>query len=198
MKKNAPNQFVSFKNNLNSVQQKGSLALKRVIFLLLFSLSIVHISAQSRNTVTPNVLDVNSYIASLKVNSSSNLKTKSNISTAQYVENLVFGIQPAVYYQSGIIKNYGENPVKLFTDVSSIKSMINDNFSRENIEIVVIKIDNTFDVNSKIDLLNFANLSKLKYIYILSTVNTTDAVVANMFLNYANQYGIFYKIQFSE
>jgi len=195
MKKNTPNQFVTLKNNLNPVQQHRPLTLNRVLLLLVFSFSLLDISAQNGTTVTPTVMDVKAYISSLKT---SNQKTRATVSTSQYVENLVFGIQPAVYFQSSVPKNYGDNPVKLFTDISSLKAIPNSNFSKDNIEIVVIKIKNNSELNAKIDLLEFSGFSKLKYIYILSSVNTTDQNISNMFLNYTNQYSIFYKIEIAE
>lgn len=195
MKKNTPNQFVTLKNNLNPVQQHRPLALNRVLLLLVFSFSLLDISAQNGTTVTPTVMDVKAYISSLKT---SNQKTRATVSTSQYVENLVFGIQPAVYYQSSIPKNYGDNPVKLFTDISSLKTIPNSNLLKDNIEIVVIKIKSNIDLNAKIDLLEFSDFPKLKYIYVLSNVNTTDQNISNMFLNYTNQYSIFYKIEIAE
>jgi len=195
MKKNTPNQFVTLKNNLNPVQQHRPLTLNRVLLLLVFSFSLLDISAQNGTTVTPTVMDVKAYISSLKT---SNQKTRATVSTSQYVENLVFGIQPAVYYQSSIPKNYGDNPVKLFTDISSLKTIPNSNLLKDNIEIVVIKIKSNTDLNAKIDLLEFSDFPKLKYIYVLSNVNTTDQNISNMFLNYTNQYSIFYKIEIAE
>jgi len=195
MKKNTPNQFVSLQNNLNSVQQHRPLPLNRVLLLLVFSFSLFNLSAQNGNTVAPPVMDVKAYISSLKV---SNQKTRATISNSEYVENLVFGIQPAVYYQSSVSKNYGDNPVKLFTDISSLKAISPSNILKENIEIVVFKIKNNTDLNAKIDLLNFSDFPKLKYIYVLSNVNTTSQNISNMFLNYTNQYNIFYKIEIAE
>jgi len=195
MKKNTPNQFVTLKNNLNPVQQHRPLTLNRVLLLLVFSFSLLDISAQNGTTVTPTVMDVKAYISSFKT---SNQKNRTTVSTSKIVENLVFGTNPGVFFHTVFPKNYGDNPVKLFTDISSLKAIPNSNFSKDNIEIVVIKIKNNSELNAKIDLLEFSGFSKLKYIYILSSVNTTDQNISNMFLNYTNQYSIFYKIEIAE
>lgn len=198
MKKSTLNKIIVTNNNLSSNQQKSIFSLKQFLILLMFSFSLVSISAQNRNSTTPNVLDVDAYIGSLKVTNKSNLRTKVIESTPQYVENLVFGVNPAIYYQSGISKNYGENPVKLFTDITSLKTIPNSNLSKDDLEIVVIKIDNSTDLNNKIDLLKFSDFPKLKFIYILSGINTTQQTISNMFLNYTNQYSIFYKIEIGQ
>lgn len=195
MKASASNQIFVSKNKFISALKQLSLNSKRVSLIILFSFSIVNLSAQNGSTVTPTVMDVKAYISSLK---KSNQRTKTSVSNSQYVENIVFGIHPGVYYYSGVPKTYGAIPIKLFTDISSINNISTANILKADIEIVVIEIKNSSDLNAKIDLLKFSDFSKLKYIYILSSVNTTDQNIANMFLNYNNQYSVFYKIEIAE
>ena len=195
MKEITSNQIFDFKNKFISALKQLAANSKRVSFIIVFSLSIVNISAQNGSAVTPTVMDVKAYISSLK---NSNQRTKASASSSQYIENIVFGIQPGVYYYSDVPKTYGDIPIKLFTDISSIKNISTANILKNDIEIVVIEIKNSSDLNTKIDLLKFSDFSKLKYIYILSSVNTTDQNIANMFLNYNNQYSIFYKIEIAE
>jgi hypothetical protein len=195
MKKITPNQFVSLQNNWNTVQQHCVLNIKPLLLVLIMFFFLTNISAQNKTPGSLTVLDVSSYISSLKGN---NQKTRATAATPQYVENLIFGIQPAVYYTSGRSKNFGENPVKLFTDISSLKDIPNTTLSTSDLEIIVIKIGDASDLNVKIDLLKFKDFPKLKYLYVLSNVNTTNQNVANMFVNYNNQYDIFYKIEFAE
>lgn len=195
MKKFTLNQIVTPKNNFISVQQHLSLSLKKVLFLLVFSLSFVSLSAQTGNSATPEIKEIKTYISSLKTG---NKKMKVSASNSQYIENLVFGVQPSIYLNSGNEKIYGDKPVKLFTDISSLRTISSSNLSKDDIEIVVIKIKNITDLNSKIDLDIFSNFNNLKYIYILSTTNTSEQNIANMFINYRNQYSIFYKIEIAE
>ena len=195
MKKTTLNQIVNLKNKLISAQQILSLSSVRVLLILVFSISFVNMSAQKSSSVTPNVMYVNAFISSLK---SGNAKTRVSVSNSQYVENLVFGIQPAIYLNSGTAKTYGDIPVKLFTDISSLNGISNTNLLKDDIEIIVIKIKSSTDLYSKIDLLKFSEFNKLKYIYILSNVSTTEQNIANMFLNYNQQYSIFYKIENAE
>ena len=195
MKKITSNQIVNLKSNLFSFPQNLSFPLKRVLFIVVFAFSFVNLSAQSGKTKSPAIMEVNKYISSLK---SSSQKTTGSNSTTKYVEDLVFGIQPAIYFKSGIAKNYGDIPVKLFTDVASMNSISNATIEKDAIEIVVINIKNKNDLNSKIDLGLFAGFSTLKYIYILSAVETSEANILNMFNNFNGQYAVFYKIEIAE
>ncbi len=195
MKKITPNQVVEFKNNLIVTSQLHSLAVKKVFFLLVFSFSFVSLSAQNGNSVIPTILDVKSYISSLKLIEQ---KSPSSFSNAQNVEDLIYTLQSSIYLSSGDAKTFGVNPKNLYTDIASLGRISSANLLKTDVEIVIIKIDNSNDFNSKIDLSVFSDFYKLKYIYILSSVNTTEQNIAKMFLNYDEQYSIFYKIEKGE
>lgn len=195
MKKTTLNQIVDFKINLVFTKQILSLSLKRALLVLVFSTSFINMSAQNGSSVTPTIMNVNAFISSLK---SSNAKMRMSATNSQYIQNLVFGIQPAIYFNSGVVKTYGDIPVKLFTDIPSLNGISNAEILIGEIEIIVIKINKTSEINSKIDLLKFSDFNKLKYFYILSSVSTTEQKIANMFLNYNQQYTIFYKIENAE
>jgi len=151
--------------------------------------------AQKGNSETPAIKEIKTYISSLKTGDK---KMKVSASNSQYIENLVFGVHPSIYLNSGIEKIYGDKPVKLFTDISSLGVIPSSNSLKDDIEIVVINIKNTNDLNSKIDLAIFSNFKTLKYIFIISSTNTSEQNIANMFINYNNQYSIFYKIEIAE
>ena len=153
------------------------------------------ILAQNEPPITPKVTEVESYVSSLKIaEKNSNL----SFSNAKNVEDLVYNIQPSVYFYSGELKSYGDKPKKLYTDIASLKNLATTSILKNNIEIVVIKFDNISNFNSTIDLDLFSEFTKLKYIYIVSSVNTTEQNIAKIFLNYDEQYGIFYKIDKGE
>ena len=194
MKKITQNLIIDLQNNI-SIQRPLSTFIKRISFIVVFLFFSASISAQNGNTVTPKIIEVKTYISSLKtVEQNMNL----SFSNAQNVENLVYNLQPSVYYFSGDTKTYGENPKNLYTDIASLNSISNAGFKKNNIEIVIIKINNANDLNSIIDLSLFSDFYKLKYIYILSSTTTTEQNIAKMFHNYEEQYSIFYKIEKGE
>jgi len=195
MKKIAPNQNVNSQNIFISFQQLLSITCKKFLFVFMFLLSFVNISAQNSDVVTPTVMEVKSYIASLKA---AELNSPSSFSNAQNVESLVSELQSSIYFNSGVMKTYGEKPRNLYTDIASLNGIKNASLQKNNIEIVIININNANELNSKIDLNLFSDFYKLKYIYIVSTVTTTEQNITKMFLNYDEQYSIFYRIEKGE
>jgi hypothetical protein len=195
MKKNTPNLFIALQNYFIPIQRLFGSTTKKVSIIVMFTFFCTAISAQNGNTVTPKIIEVKSYISSLKaVEQNMNL----SFSNAQNVENLVYNLQPSIYFFSGDTKTYGENPKNLYTDVASLNAISSAGLQEKNIEIAIIKINNTNDLNSKIDLSVFSNFYKLKYIYIISDVTTTEQNIVKMVNNYEEQYSIFYKIEKGE
>jgi hypothetical protein len=171
--------------------------MKKLILLTLSILSFIPFKgiAQDANSVTPAIMEVNAYVSSLKTTEKN---FPSSFSNAQNVEDLVYKLQSSVYFNSGSVKTFGDNPKNLYTDIASLNGISNASLSKRNIEIVIIKINNSNDLNSIIDLSLFSDFYKLKYIYIVSSVNTTEQNIAKMFHNYDEQYSIFYKINLGE
>jgi len=167
---------------------------------LLFTLAFLSLTsfqsvAQNEISVTPVVMEVDSYVSSLKLTEKN---SPSSFSNAQNVEDLVYKLQSSVYFNSGNVKTFGENPRNFYTDIASLKGISSASLMKKDIEIVIIKINNTNDFNSNIDLSLFSDFYKLKSIYIVSSVNTTEQNIAKMFRNYYEQYSIFYKINLGE
>lgn len=171
--------------------------MKTIILLTISVLLFVPLNsiAQNGNTVTPTIIEVSAYISSLKVIEQN---SPSSFSKAQNVEDLVYNLQSSVYFNSGVVKTFGENPKNLYTDIASLNGISSASLLKKNIEIVIIKINSVNDLNLKIDLALFSDFYKLKYIYIVSSVNTTEQNIAKMFLNFDEQYSIFYKIEKGE
>jgi hypothetical protein len=115
--------------------------------------------------------------------------------TAQNLENLLYKVQPSIYFNSGNVKTYGEKPKVFFVDARSLNRISNSNLLKNNIEIVTIKINSATELSSTIDLSVFSNFKNLKYIYIVSSVSTTDVALSKMILNYDEKYSIFYKVE---
>ena len=65
---------------------------------------------------------------------------------------------------------------------------------KNNIEIITIKIDNASQLNASINLALLSNFKKLKYIYIVSSIDISSSEIANMITNYNEKYSVFYKI----
>lgn len=167
------------------------LAFKNILIgVFLFSLTTY---AQSPSA--PQVMEVEAYISSLKTIEKN---YPSSFSNAQNVDNLVHSAPDAVYYYAGTVKTFGKKPSCLFTDFNSLQSIDNPTILKNNIEIVKLKINNSNDLNSKIDLSLLSNYKNLKYIYIVSNQTVNAQSIANMIRNYDEKYSVFYKIDKGE
>lgn len=193
MKQKYPNQIVNLQNNFFIFPSPLFLNIKRVLLLLVFVFYGATVSAQvlNSNNSIPTIMEVKSFITALRA---SEQNSGSTYSSAQNVENLLYNIQPSIYLTSGGVKTYGEKPKNLFTDIPSLNGLNNLSLLKNNIEIVIIKIDSANDLNSKIDLSVFSGFTNLKYIYILSRVTTTEQKITSMISNYDEKYSVFYKI----
>ena len=170
--------------------------MKQLILLLIVAFYSASVSAQvERQDGSPQVMEVNSFIASLKPEANNLSSRKSVNPTAQNLENLLYKVQPSIYFDSGNVKTYGEKPKNFFVDARSLNKISNSNLLKNNIEIVTIKINSATELSSTIDLSVFSNFKNLKYIYIVSSVSTTDLALSKMIRNYDEKYSIFYKIE---
>ena len=195
MKKDTSNLIVNLQNNFISNLKRLPLTIKKVVPLFVFTLFCTTVFSQNDNSLTPKVMEVKTYISSLKLaEQNSNL----SFSNAKNVEDLVYNVQPSIYFYSGDLKSYGDKPKKLYTDIASIRSLGSASLEKNNIEIIVIKSDKVSDFSSTIDLNLFSDFLKLKYIYIVSSETVSELNIAKIFLNYDEQYGIFYKIDKGE
>lgn len=115
-------------------------------------------------------------------------------SESTHLKSLLNDLQPAVYFESGIVNVYGEQPNSLFTNPDSLNSLSSAGFEKENIEIVTIRLSKSFDTNKPIDLSVFAAFPKLKYVYILSAVENNPQNIVRTVRNIPSRLQVFYKI----
>ena len=157
--------------------------------LVSYSLSI---SAQSsRETIV--VTELNSVLFTNGV-SARVASTSSNSINIERLRDLVIEVQNSYYFTGGEVKTYGDQPTNLYTDSASLNQVNNSIPLKQNIEIVTIRINNSNEANSPIDLSVFSNFPNLKYIYFLTSVNTTSQNIASKIINYSSRFNIFYKI----
>jgi len=148
------------------------------IFSLLFLLITSFSFAQSEN--------VDSYLT--------NLEKSGQDSKYSHLKHLLYDLQSAVYSSSTETKVYGEQPTALFTDVRSINNLNASVSLKNDIEIVTIKIEKSADLSNSIDLNAFSGFEKLKYILIISEIETSPSVLNNVIKNDSSKYVILDKI----
>lgn len=185
----------------NSINRYISLAWtkkKNILILLNFSLIIfssIDVSAQEQKNVVSKdsrILERKSFVADLRA---SEISARSSYSNARRVETLLTQVQPSSYAYSGTVKNYGEKPVCLFTDIQSLRSLNDPIILRDHIELITITVKSQSDLNTTIDMNNLSEFKKLKYVQIVSTVPTTEPIISKMIQNNDEKYNVFYTIQ---
>jgi hypothetical protein len=192
MEKNVPNQFFNPLNNFLLFGQFQILNMKRLLLLLVLAFYCAGINAQeTRGSQGSQVMEVNAFMANLRASEGSSRNLNSNSSR---LENLLKEVQPAIYFRSGEIRLYGENPTSLYIDVPSLRDSASRITANESIEIVTISLNQISDLSSPIDLTVFSNFPNLKYIYILSTVETSGNVISSLIRNSNSRFGVFYKV----
>lgn len=170
--------------SLNSIKK----SILTFLVLLIFSGQLLAQSSPIKIT------ELSSYL----LNKPEASKQRMAATSSQSIEDLVFKSQSAVYLSNGIIKTFGDYPSCIYTDAKSLSGIGDSTIFKNNIEIINIKIKNRSDLNYKVDLMQFSEFSSLKYFYFNSDFTITEKEIANMIVNYNDQYSIFYKIDKAE
>jgi hypothetical protein len=178
MKTNIPNRIFKQSEHIIAVYNRLSFSLKSILPFIAFMLYSTTISSQS--------IPSDSYIQNLKASGQ-------NVSATE-LEHLLYDLQSAVYFFSGEIKTYGEKPTSFFTEINSISTIGSSATLKNDIEIVTIEINSISDLSKTIDLSQFSGFNKLKYIYILSNIQTNEMNINQLIRNPNPQYTIIYKI----
>lgn len=168
---------------------------KKVVLLFMFVMFITNISAQATiDDDSPVIREISTYI-----NSGTMMRAaKPGYSDSKNLEDLVTKVQSSVYVKAGDVKSYGEKPKNLFTDLSSISQLVNLSIHKNNIEIIIISINSSSDLNSTINLSMLSSFKNLKYVYFVSKVAITSQSINSMISNYNEKYSIFYKVENSD
>ncbi len=193
MKTKTPKLFFNLSNNYLLFDKFSENMRKKVTLLFVFAFYIANISAQESrmNEEVPRIKEVQSYITTLKSNEQN---ARGTITNSQNLEKLLYKVQSSVYIQSNDVKTYGDKPTNLFVDISTMSMLDDSRILKNNIEIVTIKINNTNDLSSSINLSLFSNYRNLKYIHIVSNVPTTENFINSMLQNLNEKYTVFYSI----
>ena len=155
MEKSVPNQFFNPLNNILLFGQFQILNMKRQLLLLVLAFYCAGINAQeTRGSQGSQVMEVNAFMANLRASEGSSRNLNSNSSR---LEKLLKEVQPAIYFRSGEIRLYGENPTSLYTDVTSLQGLASRITGNESIEIVTISLNQISDLSSPLDLSVFSN-----------------------------------------
>jgi len=176
---------------MNKITLRISLRKPTLASLIKFILVFIILLSYSRGFSQPERVE-SRYINEIDVFLNGFSATASSEST--HLKSLLNDLQPAAYFESGVVNVYGEQPNSLFTNPDSLSSLANANFEKQNIEIVTIRLSKSFDITRTIDLSVFGAFPKLKYVYILSAVENNPQNIIRKVQNIPSRLQVFYKI----
>lgn len=125
--------------------------------------------------------------------SKSAIKSKTDNERGAF-NKLAYNLHPTIYVKNGIEKKtYGKDlPVKLTLEDAKSISILNSGKSKYNqVQLITIKLSNSGDLNTILDLSNISGFSKLKYIYIKCHFKCTANQIKS-FVKASPQTRIFY------
>ena len=193
MKTNIPNQLINLQTN--KMFEKSNVTMRiKVMLLLMFAMICANMSAQVRleSEDAPVIRELNTFLNSER---GMRLSSSNTYSDVKNLEDLISNVQPSVYFYSGNVKTYGEKPKNLFTDLSSLSQLSNPSILKNNIEIIIISISNSSELNGTLDMSLFSSYKNLKYIFLSSKVNVTDRTISRMIQNNNEKYSVFFRVE---
>ena len=170
--------------------------LKMLMLQLLMLHSLIGANAQN--------IKVNSNDKNLELNSKTiliddliNESQKESDLDKTKILSLIKNTQPSLYLNSQGIKKYGDIPVCLYSQSKFLvnNNRIKDGIDFNSVEIIIIKIEDLQDLNSEIDASQFFDFLKLKYIYILSTIECSEKELQKIIKNDHSRFTLLYSIQ---
>lgn len=192
MKAMIPNQLINLQTNLKFEKSSEPMRIKVLLLLLLVTIC-TSVSAQ-RNLDSDETLVVKEIDGYLNSQGAMRRTSETANSGVKNLEDLILNNQSSVYLNSGSVTTYGEKPKNLYTDLNSLNQIANAKFIKDYVEIVIISVKNSAELNRTFDTSLLSSLKKLKYVYLVFDVNVTESNVTRMIRNNNDKYSFFYKI----
>jgi hypothetical protein len=140
----------------------------KIIFICFFVGFTSIIKVKSQNQIAEQkIFDLDSKLAAMEASQDEQTKVE-----GIYLNSLISDLLPSIYFQQGkLVGAYKENPIVLFTDISSLPSLSDHNRLYNKIEIISIKIKKPEDLQKVLKFSDLTGFDNLKYIYFLSDFN---------------------------
>ena len=162
-----------------------------IVLVVLLLSSNVFCQLKTTKNETPRIMELSKFIDDLK-NQEKNVK--SEYSNVKELENLLYQVQPSLYFYDGELKSYGKDQTTLFTDCKSFNKISENKIDIPSIEIIRINISDKTDLNNVLNSKEFKNFKKLKYIYFTSSFDINQEDIVTILNNSEIEYSIFYSI----
>lgn len=111
--------------------------------------------------------------------------------------DLAFNLHSTHYIENNALKSTYDsgNPIKMtFEDSKSFNWLKNKNAKKDSLELITITLNDSNDLNNKLDLSDKNDFKNLKYVFIKCNFNCSNNDIEN-FIKVKNGVRIFYTIQ---
>lgn len=158
-----------------------------VILLMMFSISSVHAqrTAQSNQIITKDAF-LNSITAS---------NTRSSSAEYTTVLGLLNNSNASLYLSNGQARTFGQIPVCMYTDLTSLSIADRPDLPTNDIQIVTIKIARASDITGPIDLTTICNYKNVKYIHIKLNFDMEATQLARLIKNCNPKCVVFFSVE---
>ncbi len=162
-------------NNLIASSMNRSFTLK-IIFICFFVVFISIIKVKSQNpSAEQKIFELDSKLSAMRAARDEPTKVE-----GIYLNSLISDLLPSIYFQQGkLVGTYKDNPIVLFTDISSLPSLSDLNPLYKKIEIISIKIKKPADLQKALRISDLTAFDNLKYIYFLCDFNICPNQIQN-------------------
>ncbi|MES2284235.1 MAG: hypothetical protein V4547_01020 [Bacteroidota bacterium] len=149
----------------------------KIIFICFFVWFTSIIKVKSQNQIAEQkIFELDSKLSAMRAAQDEPTKIE-----GIYLNGLVYDLLPSIYFQQGkLVGTYKENPIVLFTDISSLQSLSESNPLYNKIEIISIKIKKPADLQKALRISDLTAFDNLKYIYFLCDFNICPDQIQNM------------------
>jgi len=162
---------------------------QKTLLLFLLMLLCVSVQGQEQRRAGRQIMHVDEFLATLHQGGA---MAKTSAPSRAHVESLMKEVQPSVYLSSGTVTHNDANPVNLYTDVQSLPQISAATPGAASVEFVTVKVKSAGDLSGGINLAPLASLQQLRYVYILSEVNTPSSTLVQSIQNANGNFQVFY------
>jgi hypothetical protein len=157
---------------------------------LICLLAILSITLTGLSTSAQEVIEMSEMLSSLKA--SPDLKSKNE---AVQIQSLVHDLHSSVNIREGILSTYSEAPfICVDIDAQSISKISEANPLFGNAELLTIRINTQKDLNLLLNVTNLIGFSKLKYIFLLCSIDCTVEQISKLIKKSDTKIIVFYSV----
>lgn len=156
------------------------------VLLMMFSISNVfcQTSNQRAQIITKDV-----FLNTLSVSSTR------NSSNYNHVFGLLNNSNSSLYLNNGQVRTYGQTPVCMYTDLTSLNIADRPDLPTNDIELVTIKIGRASEITGPIDLTTICNYKNVKYIHIKLNFDMEASQLTRLIKNCNPKCVVFFSVE---